>query len=222
MNISKIFTKKESDSLYANSFKRALASMIDMIFTLFLRGFIMQILGTFWMNKKILQFQQEFETKFGTETMKNTPDHINYFISHGIIFHLLAFYLIILMIGATYHAYFNSSKWQATIGKRIMKIIIIEENENNLFKRISLKKAFIHYFLSILPFAFVIYIIFYQISHNMSLLQSLTASELNSFLGISFMLWVQIQLFTKKKVTAYDMICKTNLVNGRTEDKKPW
>ncbi len=222
MNISKIFAKKELDTKYAKSSRRAFASMIDIFVTLFLRSFTIQILGTFWMNKQLIKFQQEFEKNFGTESMKNTPDHINYFINHNVFFHLLAFYLIILMIGAVYHAYFNSSKWQATIGKRIMKIMIIEENENNLLAKISLKKAFAHYFLSILPFAFVIYIVSYQISHNMSLFQSLTASELNSFLSISFALWIQIQLFTKKKTTAYDMICKTNLINGRTAEKKPW
>ena len=37
-----------------------------------------------------------------------------------------------------------------------------------------------------------------------------------------FILWVQIHFFTKRKTTAYDLICDTILVKGRTSARLPW
>jgi hypothetical protein len=48
------------------------------------------------------------------------------------------------------------------------------------------------------------------------------SSDLNIFLGIVFVLWVQIHLFTKNKVTAYDMITNVVAINGRNSAKWPW
>jgi uncharacterized RDD family membrane protein YckC len=222
MNIKEFLQKKESINIYAGSFKRSSATMIDMLIVLVLRTVIMQIMAFLWINQQILEFAAEFKNRFGTESMKNTPEHMDFFLHHKIIIYTLIFYFITLLVGAFYHAYLNSSKWQATIGKRLMKIIMIKEDEAESSEKITFKTASAHYFLSITPFIFIIYLIFYQVKHELSFIQTITASEMNVFLGIIFVLWVQIHLFTKKKTTAYDMICKTNFINGRTKNKFPW
>jgi uncharacterized RDD family membrane protein YckC len=122
------------------------------------------------------------------------------------------------MVGALYHAYLNSSVWEATIGKRLMKIMITKEND----MKITFKRGLLHYFLSLMPFVFLIYLVSYQIRNNLTFYQAITSSEINIFLGILFMMWLQIHIFTKKRTTAYDMICNTNVVKGKTSYKWPW
>lgn len=204
---------------YASSSRRSGAAMIDIWIVLFLRIIVMQTLGTFWLNNQIIIFMQDFNEHFGTATIKNTPEHIEFIVSNRIFIYALLFYAIVILVGAFYHSYLNSSAWRATIGKRITKIMIVREEDDS---KITFKRGMAHYFLSVLPFAFIFYLMSYQIHHNLNFFQTVTASELNVFLGISFILWVQIHIFTRKKTTAYDMICNTVLINGRTEAKYPW
>lgn len=217
MNIFKLGRKKE-ETKYAGSSRRSSAAMIDMWIVLTLRVIVMQILGTLWLNYEIVKFMDAFKEKFGTESVKNTREHIDFVLQSPIFYYSLFFYFIILMIGAFYHAYLNSSAWKATIGKRLLKIVMVKENEQPL----SMKRAFGHYFLSILPFAYIFYLVNYQLRHELTFYQTVTASETNLFFGIVFVLWVQIHLFTKRKTTAYDLICNTVQLNGRTGAKFPW
>lgn len=207
-----------NNEIYSGSFGRGTAAMIDMWLVLILRITVMQFLGIIWMNKAIISFMQEFQQYFGTETMKNTPAHIDFIIHHRIFYYSIIFYVIIILVGAIYHAYLNSSAWEGTVGKRLMKITMVKNDHS----KVSFLRALSHYFLSVLPFAFIIYLISYQIRYNLSFFQTVTASELNVFFGILFVIWVQIHLFTKAKTTAYDMICKTILVNKKTAAKFPW
>lgn len=218
MNIEKFFSKKTEDKKYAGSFRRGTAATIDVWIVLFLRVLTMQFLGTIWINEAVMNFMAEFQTEFGTESIKNTREHIDFIINNRIFSYALTFYAIVIFVGAIYHAYLNSSSWQGTIGKRLMKIMIVKEDES----KVTFGTAMWHYFLSILPFAFVLYLVSYQLKNHLTFFQTVTASETNVFFGILFIIWVQIHLFTKKKSTAYDMICKTILINGRTSAKWPW
>lgn len=123
------------------------------------------------------------------------------------------------MVGALYHAYLNSSNWQGTIGKRLMKIIIVNENNH---KKINFFLALGHYFLSILPIAYIIYLLIFQVANNLSLFDAITHNSINLILGVIFILWIQIQSLTKKKTTAYDLICETVVIQGKTASKFPW
>jgi uncharacterized RDD family membrane protein YckC len=213
-----IFKKKPEDEKYAGSFRRSTAAAIDMWIVLFLRVFVMQILGAVWLNSAIINFMDEFREYFGTETIKNTPEHIDFILNNRIFFYALLFYSIVILVGAFYHAFLNSSAWKGTIGKRLMKITIVENED----KKISFTKGLAHYFLSVLPFAYILYLISYQVRYNQTFFQTVMASEVNVFFGISFLIWLQIHMFTKRKTTAYDLICKTVLVNQRTAAKWPW
>jgi uncharacterized RDD family membrane protein YckC len=210
--------KSAKDEKYAGSFKRSGAATIDMWIVLFLRVLVMQFLGAIWLNPAIIKFMEEFKEHFGTETIKNTREHIDFVINSRVFIYGLIFYSIVILVGALYHAFLNSSAWKGTIGKRLMKITIVEESG----EKISFYKGLAHYFLSVLPFVYILYLISFQVRSGLDFYQTIMSSEINVFLGILFLLWVQIHLFTKKKTTAYDLICRTVLVKEKTAVKWPW
>jgi len=141
-----------------------------------------------------------------------------FFFSHQFFYSLLAALFIIFVAGAIYYAWLNSSSWQATIGKRLMKIIMVDNNDN----KISFYTGLTHYFLSVLPFVFICYLLIYQASHHLTFFQTVIASPTNIFFGFIFAIWTQLHLLTKSKRTAYDIICKTFTINGKTAAKFPW
>lgn len=212
-----IFQNK-NNTKFAGSMNRSLASAIDVFIVLFLRGILLQILASLFLQKIYENFITDFQNKFGTDTPKRTYEHLHFFFSHQFFYSLLATLFIIFIAGALYYAWLNSSSWQATIGKRLMKIIMVDNNDN----KISLYTALAHYFLSVLPFVFIFYLLLYQISHHLTFVQTVTASATNIFFGFVFVIWTQLHILTKTKRTAYDIICKTYTINGKTAAKFPW
>jgi len=220
MSIKDLFikSKKPEDEKYVGSFKRVSASSIDLWIVLLLRWLTMILLSKFWLEQKLATFKVNFTEKFGTEVPKKTPEHINFILHSEAFFCIIIFVALVLLVGAVYHSYLNSSAWRGTIGKRLMKITIVTEDGN----KISLLRAACHYFLSIVPFVCAIYLLGYKASHDISFYNAITASEINIFLAILLVGWMQIQVFTKKKTTAYDLICNTLLTNGRDSARFPW
>ncbi len=220
MNINKLFEKltKPAEAKYAGALRRSAASTIDFWIVLFLRVIALQFLSKFWLEKKMLILREDFIAKFGTEIPKRTPEHINFIIHSDAFICAALIILTVVLIGAFYHSYLNSSAWCGTIGKRLMKILIVKENEEG----ISFLRASSHYFLSILPLVFIAYLLSYKARYQITFFHAITASEFNIFLTILFAAWLQIHLFTKKKTTAYDLICNTVLINGKTSVKFPW
>ena len=201
MNIKKLFTSsdKKDKEIYAGSFTRTFAAGIDVWIVMFLRGIFLQASAILFLNDEVQNFAKEFGDYFGTANMKFNIDHINFLMNHRIFYISIFIYAFVIFIGAFYHAYLNSSAWRGTIGKRLMKIMIIK----NDMSPITIWRGFAHYFLSILPFAFVLYLIVYQLAKNMTLLQAISDNPVNVFLGIIFVLWVQLHLFTKKSLFAW-------------------
>jgi uncharacterized RDD family membrane protein YckC len=218
MNILKQETIQIDKKLLVNSTRRSIASAIDTAIVLMIRIFFVETLGRMWIEPILLKFNNDFKEKFGTQTPKRTPEHIEFMYQSDLFSHLLMLFFCVLMIGTIYHSYLNSSAWRATIGKRLMKIAIVK---NNLMA-LSFKRALLHYFLSIIPFFYIFYIFSYQMKYNIELYQAITASFENILCGIVFMLWIQIHLFTKNKTTAYDLICNTVFINKVFDAKKPW
>lgn len=215
MDIKKFFTSNE---IYASSTRRGAAAMIDIWIVLFLRVIVMQLIGSLWLNDKMKDFMQEFQQTFNSDFDKANPQHIDFVLHHPMFYYALIFYSIIIFVGALYHAYLNSSAWNATIGKRLLKIMIIRQD--NL--PISLARGFAHYFSSVLPFVFFVYLLSYQARNGLDFSQALAANQLNIVIGILSVFWIQLHLFTKKKTTIYDLICKTFVINGKTDKKFPW
>jgi len=218
MNIKELLFFKDKNDKYASSFRRGTAVMIDVWITVFIRAIFAQIAGMLVLNQVLYDFLNDFKNEFGTSTPKNTPEHVDFILHHKCFYYMLIFYAFLIMIGAVYHAYLNSSSWRGTIGKRMMKIMITTKND----LPITFGRGLLHYFLSALPFLYVFYLLTYQLRNEVTFYQALTASDTNIFLGIIFVLWVQIQLFTKKKTTAYDLIANTVMIRGKSEAKWPW
>lgn len=204
---------------YVSSFKRSSAISIDMIIVMFFRIVVAQVLGALWINNTITQFIADFREHFGTEIIKNNPEHLEYIIAHSAFREMLFFYFIILIIGLVYHAYLNSSAWQGTIGKRLMNIRVVKAD--NHFKA-NFGTAVAHYILSILPIIYIIYILTSMVNNNLSLFHAITYTPFSVFLGFLSIIWIQIHSFTKRKTTMYDLICKVVFVHGKTEAKLPW
>lgn len=199
--------------------KRTTATMIDVFITVILRLLTLHLLGLLWINRVAQDFVKDFQAAFGADaTMTSDPDRIAFVVHHALFYSTIIAWIIIIFIGALYHALLNSSSWQATVGKRLFKIMIVNDSNQS---KISFKKALSHYFLSILPMIYVFYIIIFQVSHKMTLFHAIIANPINIFFGIIFMLWIQIQIFNKKRATIYDMICNTIFINGRTDFKFP-
>ncbi len=203
---------------FASPFKRSFASSIDMFATLLLRMFALQILGEFWIKNVIANFMLEFKEHFGTEFIKGNQEHMSFLVHHSAFMQILSLYIIIILVGAFYHIYFNSSSWQATPGKRIMNIIMIKEDG----KKVNFSLAFSHYFLALLPCIYLIYILIFVVMNKMTFFHAIMATGANMVFGIIFIAWVQISYFTKKKSTMYDLICKTIFIEGRSSTKYPW
>jgi uncharacterized RDD family membrane protein YckC len=222
MNIKdfiKNLDKEEHDVIYANAFKRSFASAIDAVLVLILRAITIQIIAMLYLEKVWNGFFNDLYEKFGTKELKRTPEHLDFLKHHQIFLITIISIILVILVGALYHAALNSSFWQATIGKRIANIIIVEEKNHS---KINISTALWHYFLSLFPFVFVIYIINYQLNHNLDFFKVVTANNYHLFFGFLFILWLNIHLVTKKKTTAYDLICKTVLINGKTKAKFPW
>ena len=203
---------------YASSFQRATAATIDIWIVIFIRFFFMALLGELWIKNAASNFQEEFQTKFGGAFFRDSPEHIAFFMDHKIFLELMIFYLIIVISGACYYAYFHASSWQATIGKRLMKIVIIKNN--NL--PTSFGRGLLYYFLSILPYIYIMYIVTYLLKTNASIGQAITASFANIFFTIIFFIWIQSHFMTKRKTTIYDIICRITVKEGKTDKKFPW
>ncbi len=101
MNIFKNLLKnKNENQKYASTSRRLTAVSIDIWLVFFLRIIAMQILGVLWINAQLANFLIEFKETFGTEEVKNTPEHINFILNHSLFWQVILFYLIVIIIGA--------------------------------------------------------------------------------------------------------------------------
>jgi uncharacterized RDD family membrane protein YckC len=203
--------------VYAGAFRRSAAAAIDVIIVGFIRIVTAQILGMVWFNNEIISFLTSFKEKFGTDIIGRNPEHLNYLLHHSVFISTIIFYAAVVLVGAFYHALLNSSSWSATIGKRLMGVILIKSEGEKL----SLALAFGHYFLSLVPWIFMIYIGMYQAFHNVTIYNAIMGNSFNLIFGLLTLGWLQIHMITKRKVTAHDLICNTIMVEGRIGTKYP-
>lgn len=210
-NLTRFFTQNtQDDVVYASSFRRAAASAIDAIIVLALRSLVVIGINILYLNKLWQSFFDSFYHEFGTRTIKRVPEHIHYVTNHSIFIITLLSIVFVILVGAVYHAYFNSSAKQGTLGKQLLQIKIVKEPNHD---RISFSVGMYHYFLSVAPFLYVIYIANYQLNNKLSFFAAIANNHVNLLFGVIFIAWVHLHLITKKKTTAYDLICNTTLIN---------
>jgi uncharacterized RDD family membrane protein YckC len=208
----------EKDPKYTSITRRGAAAILDMWIVLFLRVFTMQIMAIFWLDKVLTDFMTEFTSTFGTEEFKAVPEHIAFLTNHALFWSIIIFYFITIMVGAFYHAYLNASGWQGTVGKRLLKVMITTRNDI----KISVTRGILHYFLAIMPFIYLSYIFIQQARSGATTYAIVTSSGINVVLGVLFIIWLQIQIFTQRRTAIHDLICNTVSVNGKTNNKWPW
>ena len=75
-----------TNSNYASSFRRGAAATIDIWLVLMLRVILGELLGKIWLERVMINFMKDFNDKFGTETLKNTPEHITFFVHSTLSF----------------------------------------------------------------------------------------------------------------------------------------
>jgi uncharacterized RDD family membrane protein YckC len=197
---------------YASIFRRNIANFIDTIISFFTAKFI--VLQTIWMTLGIKagqEWQQEMVDKFSTNEIRN-QNHWQFLIHHRFFVIIVIMTILFLIIGVLYHSILNSSKWQATIGKRIMGIKIY----NDQLGRLSFLQALSHYLLSLTPWVVGIYFAYYQLINKITNpMLIITNSWFNIILLGTIGFWLQYQIFSKRRSGFNDLICNVILIKTR-------
>jgi uncharacterized RDD family membrane protein YckC len=203
---------------YAKSTRRSFASLIDFFIVLFLRASFLQILNDFYFSKLIYNFLNDFEKHFGTREPKGTQEHISFIMHHSIFTYSLIFIFITILIGGIYYAYLNSSSWQATIGKRIAKIIVV----NNNSEKISFVNGIYHYFLTLIPIIFITFVLISSQKYKYDIYETFSKNHILTIVGFLILLASHGNVFNKKRVNFFDYLLKIEFHEGRTKSKTPW
>lgn len=219
-NFSKNKNTNDDDfTNYASPFKRSLSSAIDILIVMIIRGIVLQLIGNVFFIKTIHNFYSEFESKFGTKTPKGTPEHMEFIYSHSIFFQGISILVFIILIGAFYYAFFYSSKWQASIGKRILGIIVVDKNNQ---KKIKFSDGFYYYFLSIIPYFFILILFIYITKNKISIYQLFSEVWGFTFFGILILFAINMSSFNKKRINFFDYLMDFEFHIGKTKSKYPW
>ncbi len=104
------------------------------------------------------------------------------------------FLIATILIGSAYHILLNCSKWSATVGKRVCNIVMV----TNEGKRLSFWQSFSHYFLSLVPWLFVIYIMIFASQNKFSIYDAITKDLTNILFGILVAVWINSNSLLKK------------------------
>jgi len=207
-----------SKQIYASPTKRAFAGIVDSLIVLILRACFLNFLNNQYVLNIINNFISDFEKTFGTRTPKGTPEHIEFIMHHSIFIYALIIIFIVVFIGAIYHAYFNSSYWQASIGKRLIGIQVVTNNH----EKISFGTGIYHYFLTISPILFFMYIFIYSHKNNYELFETFSQNKIFTILGLLFLISSHGNAFSKKRINLFDYLAKIEFHLGRTQNKLPW
>lgn len=202
---------KKNDVTYINPFIRGASGAVDIFVVGFLRVIFVQIVGTFVINNQLLKFHEDFNKKFGVMFSAENAQHVQFLTHHSILKIMVVFMIATILVGAFYHAFFNSSTWSATIGKRIFGLVMVKNEGKNL----TLGQALNHYFLSLVPWIFMFYILMFMAKNKVTIYEALTGNTANLVVGILMMAWIQVHILTKKKNTVNDMIIGCTMVKGK-------
>lgn len=207
----------KDEIVYIHPFLRSGSAIIDMFIVAFLRIIFAQIVGIIWVNRKIIEFHHQFNEKFGVPFSNMNQDHVMFLVGHEVVKVIIIFFLLIVLVGALYYAFLNSSSWSATIGKRLFNIVLVKDEG----KALSFFQAFWHYFLSLIPWIFVFYILIYQAREGVTIYQAFSGNIFNFIIGVLALAWFQISVFMKRKNTIQDIIMGCCMVRGRVGGKIP-
>lgn len=203
---------------YATPTKRSLSGIIDCFIVLILRACFLQTLNNIYVSEFINNFINEFEQQFGTRTPKGTVEHIEFIMNHSIFIYGLIIIFITILIGGIYYAYFNSSNWQATIGKRIIGVMVVNKDG----EKISFNTGICHYFLTLTPIIFIVFVFIYAQKNKIEIYEVFSKNHALLITGFLFLLANHAGSFNRKKINFFDYLMKIEFHLGRTTPKTPW
>jgi uncharacterized RDD family membrane protein YckC len=215
------FNIKEENNetlIYATPTKRMISGIIDSFIVLILRALFLQIVINSFAVNIFNNFIEEFEKNFGTRTPKGTTEHVEFIMNHSIFLYGLIIFFITIFIGNFYHAYFNSSSWQATIGKRIAGVIVTNKDS----QKISFMTGVNHYFLSLIPIIYIIFIFIYAQKNKYEIYELFSKNHFLAILGLLLLIASNANAFSNKRINLFDYFMKIEFHIGRTENKLPW
>jgi uncharacterized RDD family membrane protein YckC len=203
---------------YATPTRRMISGFIDCFIVLILRAFFLQTLNNSYTINFFNNFIDEFEKNFGTRTPKGTTEHVAFIMNHSIFIYALIIFFVTIFIGTLYHAYFNSSNWQATIGKRIAGIAVVKRDS----QKISFMTGIYHYFLSLSFVIFIIFVLIYSQKNKYDIYELFSKNHFLTIFGLFLLIATHGNAFSKKRINLFDYLAKIEFHLGRTENKMPW
>ncbi len=203
--------------LDAHPIRRSLATAIDILIVFFIRAIVAQILAALWISERLLQLSEDYKNFFGTEVI-DSADKAVFIQSHPVFGEFIMFLMIILFIGSLYYAYFHSSKYRATIGKRIMSVELL----NSDYSKLSFAKAFLCYYFSLLPLVYATYIMTYTYSHKMNLFNAMFANLYNGLFTVTILALAAFFSSGLRRHMGSDLVLQVVYLNHKTNYKFPW
>lgn len=201
----------------AGPWRRSAATAIDIVTVFIIRAFLIQIISFFWLAKKMTQLAQDFKIYFDSEVI-DSQEKLQFIQSHPVFADIIITLISVLVIGSLYHAYLNSSSYHATLGKRLMKVEIL----NYDYRKISFSKAFLVYYFSLLPIIFATYMMMYTTQMEIKLVQALFANVYNTIFTLSILALSASFSSGLRKQMGFDIVSKIVYLNNRTNVKYPW
>ena len=201
----------------AGPLRRSAATAIDILIVFIIRAFLIQIISFFWLSKRMLQLASDFKNYFNSEVI-DSQEKLQFIQNHPVFGDIIITLICVLVIGSLYHAYLNSSSYHATIGKRLMKVEILNLN----YSKLSFFKAFVIYYFSLLPVIFAAYMMMYTAQMEIKLIQALFANTYNTIFTLSVLALSASFSSGLRKQMGFDIVSKIVYLNNKTDKKYPW
>ena len=202
--------------LDAGAIRRFFAIFVDVFIVLLIRAVSAQVLFSLWIGKRLEVLSKDYVDFFNSDIIKN-DENLNFIISHEVFSDFIIFLSLILLIGSLYYAFFHSSKYHATLGKRIMSIEILNQD----YSKVSFIKALLVYYVSLTPFFYAAYLFSYVYQNKVGMITAMFSSY-NTIFTICIILLSATYSFGFRRQIGLDIFAKVVLLNNKSDAKFPW
>ena len=206
------------DIIEANPLRRFVASTIDIVIVFLIRVFFAQVLMVVYLAERMKILADDYKAFYNTDTI-DSPENLQFIFDHAVFSDIITFVFALLFIGSLYYAFFNSSKFHATIGKRLLSVEVL----NSDYSKLSFLKALLIYFISLTPVIFMFYIFSFSAQTGITILQSMFSNIYHIILTILIILLSGTYSMGFRRYPGFDIILKVVLLNNKSDKAKfPW
>lgn len=195
--------KQQKENLASPS-KRFLAYSVDIFIVNFCRYLILLLFSAIWFGKTIDLAKHEYFAlaNQGLYDVNSSADFWKYFFSHNIFIESIFILSIMAISGALYWIIMPTTKYQGTLGKFLLKLKIVTEDN----KKLTLTQSAYRYLIALIPWGFHAIVILSIFTKNVGLLL---------FSMIIVTIWYDPSIFRSSKKAIHDLICKTKVCNRK-------